>query len=117
MIVIQGSLPTLNQYINAERSSKYAAANLKKSATDTVMWQAKTQTKKIDGLNGYVFHWYVKNKRADPDNISFGAKAIFDGLVKAGIIENDGWQQIYSIGHRFEVGEPRVEIHIQRIQT
>lgn len=70
---------------------------------------------KIEGLNNWTFTWYRKDRRNDPDNIQVGTKYILDSFVKNGIIENDGWKQINSITHKFEVDKdnPRVEIEIK----
>lgn len=35
-----------------------------------------------------VFSWHVKGKY-DSDNIAFAKKFVLDGMVKAGILEND----------------------------
>jgi hypothetical protein len=40
-----------------------------------------------------VCYWYEESKRRDPDNIRVGEKFIWDGLVAAGVIKNDGWKQ------------------------
>jgi Holliday junction resolvase RusA-like endonuclease len=41
----------------------------------------------------------------------------FDGLVKAGIIKNDGWKEVISFTHRFEVDKhhPRLEVEIREV--
>jgi hypothetical protein len=44
------------------------------------------------------------NKRRDPDNIGAGAqKVIQDGLVEAGIMQNDGWKFVHNYRHFFAV--------------
>lgn len=41
----------------------------------------------------------VKDRRKDPDNLLSGAiKCLLDGLVKAGVLPNDGQRQIRGIG-------------------
>jgi len=110
-LTINGSLPTLNKYINAERSNRYIGAKLKKDATDLVAWQVKSAPK-IKGLNDYTFTWYVPNKRSDPDNVAYACKFVFDGLQAAGKLENDSMRFVRSLTHFFEVGEPRVEVEI-----
>jgi len=52
------------------------------------------------------FHWQEKNRRRDPDNFSAGKKFILDGLVKAGIIENDGWKNIKGFSDQWVTGNP-----------
>jgi len=49
--------------------------------------------------------WVEKDRRRDPDNIMAGKKFILDGLVKAGILKNDGWRQVGSFTEIVEVGE------------
>lgn len=91
MKLILPELPDLNTYINAERSNRYAAAKIKKEATHLVAWEAKRQLgKKID-INKITFIWNHKNRRKDMDNAEFSQKFIWDGLVEAGIIDNDNW--------------------------
>lgn len=111
-LVVNGTLPTLNKYMNAERTSRYIAADIKKQATEFVWWQVKGAAK-VDGLADYIFTWHVKDKRTDPDNIAFAVKFIFDALVLAKVIPNDTMAYVKSISHYFEVdSNPRVEIQI-----
>jgi len=115
--IIPGTLPSLNEYINAERSSKYAGAALKKSATESVMWI----TNGLDPINTPVrisILWVCPNKRKDPDNISgFGTKALLDALVKSGIIPDDTWRYIRSIHHEFAIAKdnPRIEVTLEEV--
>ncbi len=109
---IMGSLPTLNEIIAASKKHPMAYANMKKDFTALVMLHAKGLPKV--GQADYVITWYCQDKRKDKDNVISGQKFIFDGLVKAGIIENDGWKQIGDITHKFEVDKdkPRIEVVI-----
>lgn len=43
--------------------------------------------------------WFESNIRRDPDNIFAGVKFILDGLVKSGVLENDGQKWIKGIDH------------------
>ena len=56
--------------------------------------------------------WYAENRRKDKDNIAFAVKYIFDGMIDAELLENDGWQQIGDWENVFEIDKeyPRVEI-------
>jgi len=114
---IPGTLPSLNEYISAERSSKYAGAALKKSATESVMWI----TNGLDPINMPVrisILWVCPNKRKDPDNISsFGTKALLDALVKSNIIPDDTWRYIRSIHHEFAIAKdnPRIEVTLEEV--
>lgn len=110
-LTIPDELPDLNTYIRVERGNRYAAAKLKKDATQTVAWIAK-RLPKVTRPVRLEITWHCKNRRKDPDNISFGVKFILDGLMEAGVLENDGWGQIRAISHSFEVDakNPRIEV-------
>lgn len=109
---IPGELTDLNTYINTERSNKFAGAKLKKDETQQVAWWAY-DLKPMKNIN-LVINWYCKNKKKDKDNISFGIKFILDGLVKAGVIKNDGWNDIEGFQHKFYIDKdnPRIEVEL-----
>ena len=118
-IVIPGTLPSLNEMINASKRNKYAYVKMKDEAIDTIGWEFK---RTMTGQQGpekadYEFTWYCPDKRKDKDNIMAGQKFVFDALQQIGFIKNDGWKQIGSVTHRFEVDKqnPRVEVEIKEI--
>lgn len=115
-LTISGSLTALNDYINAERANRFAAAKIKKAETERVAWSARVQKlKRTVGRVNLVFTWYEKNRRRDPDNVHFGAKFVNDGLVEAGILSNDSQKHIGSITHnpiKIDLHQPRVEVEI-----
>ncbi len=112
---IQGELPDLNTYINAERGNKYAGASMKKKATDKVVWSIKESGCK-DKFGGFYIGitYYCKDRRKDKDNIAFAKKFIFDGLQKAGTIKNDGWDNVLGWYENFEISKdnPRIEFSL-----
>lgn len=119
-LVIPGPLPGLNDYIGALDKSRHAGAVLKKTAQRTVELCAKSQLRKfrITGPVWMKYTWYERNRRRDKDNISsFGRKVIKDGLVRAGVLENDGWAQIEGFSDEFRVDSkrPRVEVEIREM--
>lgn len=116
-LIIPGPLPGLNEYIKAERSHRQKGAAMKRQAQHTVELCAKTQLRRFrpSGPVFMAYTWYERNKRRDKDNISsFGRKVIQDGLVKAGVLKNDGWAHISGFSDEFQVDakRPRVEIEI-----
>ena len=117
MIVINGQFPTLNEIIRVSKSHYMAYSNQKKTYTEQAMYHINNLGK-IEGKNDWTFVWHRKNKRNDPDNIQVGTKYILDAFVKAGVIENDGWNEINSITHKFRVDKdnPRVEIFIGGVE-
>ena len=74
---------TLNEYINAERTNKYIAAEIKKTETNYVAFFSKNKLKPFKSRVNIKFIWCEKKKNRDPDNICFGKKFILDVLVKA----------------------------------
>lgn len=116
-LIIPTSLPGLNEFIEAERANRQKGASMKRQAQRVVEMCAKTQLRKFSptGPVWMRYTWYERNRRRDKDNISsFGRKVIQDGLVKAGVLENDGWAQIDGFSDEFLVDEkrPRVEVEI-----
>ncbi len=120
-IVIPGELPDLNTIIAESKRGrgKWQPYNeLKQEYTNIVAWIAKSEIKKQLKKIDLTITWICPNRRKDKDNISGGGtKFILDGLVAAGIIENDGWKQIGDISHKFEVDKdnPRIEVLIKEV--
>lgn len=119
-LVIPGRLPGLNDFIKEDRKSKQKGNKIKQQAQRDVEWCAKSQLRKFHptGPVWMKYTWYEPDRRRDKDNISsFGRKVIQDGLVKAGILENDGWKQIEGFSDRFRVDEkhPRIEVEIEEV--
>lgn len=111
-VTIPGQLTNLNKYINAERTSRYAAARIKKEETDRCTWAFKGIKPITKPPITIDFKWYVPNKRQDPDNVAFAKKFILDGMVKAGVIPNDGMNWILTLTDffLFDKENPRVEV-------
>lgn len=79
----------LNEYIDRERTNRMIASSIKKKLTNAVMEQALyANCNRPKGQVDMVFSWHVKGKH-DSDNIAFAKKFVLDGMVKAGILEND----------------------------
>lgn len=125
---IHGSLPGMNEMINAaktklrsrSRSIKTARGTkyelLKREAGKAVF--AAIQGKSIKPMSWAVvsIHWRNENKKKDPDNVAAGIKVVLDSLVEAGILENDGWKHIHPpITHTWEVDtlHPRVIVTLE----
>ena len=114
-LIIKGELTDLNTYIQKERGNRFAAAAIKEEETRRVYWECKSQKlKRIDFPVFVACTWFCKNKKKDKDNISFAKKFILDGLMKAGVLENDGWEQIVGFQDSFVVDKenPKVEVEL-----
>ena len=115
-LIIQTPLITLNDYINLERGNRYAAAAKKKALTNNVAWEARSQTKeRVRGLSDIRIYWLTTG-RHDPDNIYFGVKFLLDGLVVAGVLENDNPSCVRNISHYYrKYKENKVIIRIGKV--
>jgi len=117
-IIIPGALPNLNDYISACRGNKYSAAKMKNQAEHIVIMCAKKcKAKPVKRPVFVTFRWVEKNKLRDKDNIAFAKKFIFDGLIKAGVLQSDGWRYVTGFKDTFDVDKlnPRVEVEITEV--
>jgi len=115
-IVIPDSFPTLNEYVNAERTNRYIGAKIKKEETERVRLHC-LRAKKLDKPVFIYFFWHVKNARKDPDNIAFAKKFILDGLVQAGVIKDDTQKYIVGFQDEFFIDKnERVEIELEEME-
>ena len=113
---------TLNEYIGAERGNRFNGARIKQQATETVrlfVIRAMNDGIRFQWGKPLRFDWYWYDKRTDPDNIAFQHKFVFDGMQKAGFLENDNWDHIVELNDRFFIDKanPRVEVsEVERVE-
>ena len=114
VLQISAELPTLNETVAETKRHWSRYASLKKTATEVVAWNCKAQRlKPIDDRVTLIFDW--PHSRRDPDNQSFGAKMILDGLVKAGVLPDDSRKWIAEIRHVFRRSDKTDQIVIVEI--
>lgn len=118
-LVLNDSLPTMNEIIAMSKQGKKGYqpyARSKAEITEWIVWECNVQ--KLNPLKSkadFTITWICKDKRKDKDGIMCGCKYIFDGLQHAGIIKNDGWLEIGDISHKFEIGKEQVKIEMEEI--
>jgi hypothetical protein len=115
-LTIPCQLPSLNETIARSKRhwSKYAAD--KKEYTALIANLARRQLRPVrSGLVYLTCVWYTRDRRTDPDNIASAKKFILDGLVTAGILQDDSMKHIAGFTDHFAVdrGRPRVEVFIE----
>lgn len=103
--------PNLNDLIRAKGGKGYAYNKLKKSWAQTVAFcvaGGRIMWGKPPTLSPCAVHIQLvePNRKRDPDNIAAGAaKLILDGLVQAGVLEGDGWDQVTALSFSWRVGK------------
>lgn len=121
---IPGPLPGLNEMIAAAkgcggRGRRYAAT--KARWTQTCALHALAAGLKPHSLARarFAFRWVEEHRRRNPDNVAAGGrKLIFDGLVTAKILPNDGWKEIAGWDDTFEVGDrPGVHVTVEAVEV
>lgn len=107
---IDYNVPNWNDYINAERTNKYIANNLKQKEKQVVKLLCG-KMKKVEKYPVTIYvKKYVKSKGTDVDNIRI--KGIIDGLVELGVLENDNLNYIKKIVLEAEVSKEKNGIDI-----
>ena len=114
-LIVKGRLTDLNEYTAACRGNRYGANNLKHQNENRIISAIIEQSvKPVKQPVWLRYTWYEATRRRDHDNVAFAQKFVQDALVKAFVLEGDGWAHVTGFAHRFDVDKsnPRVEIEI-----
>lgn len=87
--------PNWNDYINLERTNKYAANNLKQKEKDLVRYFVIGKEYVGNYPVEILFKPHFKDRRQDLDNFRY--KGILDGLVACKVLKNDNLKHIQRI--------------------
>lgn len=116
---VSGTMPSLNEYINAQRANRYGGNTLKQSYQSAVIGHIRAaKVKKCKGPVKIHYEHYVPNKRRDRDNIAaIVHKITQDALVVAGIIKDDGWDYVLNSFDEWHIDrkEPRIVVTIEEV--
>lgn len=113
---IQLKLPSCNEYINACRNNRYAAATMKKEVEEQIQWFIK-KLPKMKKPVFITFTWIEENKKRDLDGICFAKKFILDAMQKAGILENDNAAHVKGFIDKFEyANQSKVIVELREIE-
>lgn len=119
MLTIPGRLPGLNEYTTACRTNPQKGNRMKKDAQEAVMWHILAQMRrcKFERPVFLLFTFYEQDRRRDKDNVSsFARKVIQDALVKAGTLQDDGWDYVTGAVDRFYVDKENPRIVVEFIE-
>ena len=116
-VTIPGRMPSLNEYIDAERKNRFVAAQMKSEKQYLAGLYIR---KALPGVHIDVpvyihYHWFEPNKRRDKSNAcAFGRKVIEDALVQQHVLRDDGWDEIVGFVDHFAVDKnnPRIEVEL-----
>lgn len=126
-LIIPGTLPNLNDYLKAERQTFRAGGKfttrgneMKQNSQMLIISYIRKQLKGVHITKPVRLNYlFVEgSQKRDLDNIcAFGHKVIQDSLVKAGILDNDGWKNIKGFTDDFDVDkkDPRIEVVIVEV--
>lgn len=120
---IEGRLPGLNEYSNAERSMSGSrkSARMKREAQDVIGYYILRDLRGVKISRPVVINifWYEPNRKRDYDNIAFAKKFIQDALVEMGVLQNDGWSHVVGLSDSFAVDKenPRIEVTLKERET
>lgn len=120
---IPGQLPSLNDLLYAHGTggggSGNSYARLKRKWTDDIALLARVGRLMPVECVRLRFTWREKDRRRDPDNVAGGGrKLILDGLVRAKVLKNDGWDEVAGFSDIWEIAaKPGVLVLLETVVT
>lgn len=102
--------PSNNKFKGRQNHWEYR--KLKKEWEEIVFYECRPRpTKPLSGVTVTIAYYFPTRIRHDPDN--YNGVFIMDGLVKAGILEDDSFNCItLSLVGKYDKKNPRTEIYI-----
>lgn len=102
--VIPTKLPSLNAYVDANRTNYHAGAKMKKDLQTYIRGCIYSNLGRLKIKKPIIAHftWIEDNKRRDLDNIASAKKFIFDALVQTEVLQNDNWRWVKGFSDKFE---------------
>ena len=109
-------LPSLNDYVNAERTNRFKGAKMKRDTQDAIKVYMRA-TIHFENPVRLHFHWIEKTSRRDLDNVAFAKKFILDALVELGVLTDDSQKYVKGFTDTFEKGkENGVIVTIEEVE-
>lgn len=117
IFTVRTHIPTLNEYIKAERSNRYIAAKLKAETQERLTWELLPRPPKppVESPQELDVVFVLADMRKDWDNVAFGLKFIQDALVEAEILKDDSPKYLNPPRVHFAIdkNDPRTVIRIR----
>jgi len=117
ILIIEPSDPlSLNEVIAAAKRHWSAYAKDKKQRTEGVALLSRVQKLKPVKSPPVVRIWFFQRaKRIEKDNLLVNSKHILDGLVLAGVLTDDRWDNYTDLEFRFRIDKKRPRIEVELI--
>lgn len=117
VFVIRGRLPSLNEYVSANRAHWSKGARLKTDTEQMIVYAIKSAVNrgkchKVTRPCWIEFIWCEYGARRDLDNVYSAKKHILDAMQKAGIIDNDDRKHIYGLSDRIAAANTKADERI-----
>lgn len=125
-ITITGFDSGLNEILNSvyyDYRTKKLYNREKKKNDDLIIRQLRKSALKNVKLKTPIeiyYKFYCKDKRHDRMNVASGfEKSYADSLQKAGILNNDGWNDIVGVYFDWDIDKanPRIEVTIKEVEN
>jgi len=107
--------------LKAPKGNRFRANQIKREAEQRIAWCIRQQLRGVEITDRVILHytWHEPNRRRDLDNIASAHKYVQDALVKAGVLQGDGWRHVAGFSDSFEVDKrnPRIEVKLEEVRS
>ena len=117
-LIIEPSDPlSLNEVVAMAKQHWSLYAKDKKQRTDSVALLSRVQKLHSVKSPPIVRIWFFQQaKRIEKDNLLVNSKHILDGLVLAGVLTDDRWDNYTDLEFRFRIDKERPRIEVELIE-
>lgn len=118
---IEGTLPSLNEYLAEVGRNPRAGGRLKREYVNSIILYLRlSEYRHYQAIKPVIIHYvfYEPNMKRDHDNVaSCASKFIQDALRDIEVIKDDGWKFVLNYTHDFycDKENPRIEVYIEEI--
>lgn len=100
------------------RFAKASATKKLRALTKKYIEEEKIETAPWKKVKVCVEFFYCNKQRRDQDNASASLKAVYDGIVDSGLVEDDDWKHMVHTFPTFHLDKnhPRVQLVVTRLE-
>lgn len=118
---IEGTLPSLNEYLSEVGRNPRLGNSLKRDyVRSIILYLRLSEYRHYQAENPVIIHYvfYEPNMKRDHDNVaSCASKFIQDALRDIEVIKDDSWKYVLNFTHDFYLDRenPRIDVYIEEI--